>query len=272
MLRRRRQLVAFGVIVGIALLVQGAFYANTSSVAVGDSRPPSAEHPLGTNVHDEDFLRVLAKAGISSLFLAASGICVAALVALCVATIGSRFGILVETGLVALLGAAMSIPMFLVLVALAPFSGDEPLLLFALAGALVAPEPALVLLEQMKSTFRRPYVLYSRAFGASRFRVTLAVLPRALRAPAVLLASLFPEFLALDVVLSLFWAAPAESTTLGVLVYEGLLGRHSGIWWLVWPPTLLLLVVTVPCALLATGTRRSFQRGHAPRLGGLRRG
>jgi len=246
----------------IAFVVLGVFYllaflapviapygqSQQVDIVAMKNHPPSLAHPFGTDRFSRDELtRVLYGARVS-LSVATLAVLVSAIVGTLYGLAAAMLGGVVDTVLMRLLDAMLSIPRVLLLIAVLALWSPVPLwmlvLLLGLTGwfdvsRLVRAE-ALVVRE-------RDFIVAARSLGASRRRITFRhVLPNVL-APVIVTTTLgIGNVIVIEAGLSFIGVGVREpNASWGTMFYEAS-EAFASTWWAALFPG-LAIVVTVLC-------------------------
>lgn len=213
-----------------------------------NSRPPSTDHPFGTDRFSRDVLsRTLFGARVS-LMVATLAVLVSAVVGTLYGLTAAAFGGAVDTVLMRILDALLAIPRVLLLIAILALWSPVPLgmlvLLLGITGwfgvsRLVRAE-ALMLRE-------RDFIVAARSLGAGTGRVMLRhMLPNVL-APVIVATTLgIGNVIALEAGLSFLGIGVREpAASLGTMFQDGT-EAFAGTWWAALFPG-VVIVTTVLC-------------------------
>ena len=153
-----------------------------NAVATEDSlKPPSAVHPLGTDILGRDVLSRLLHGGRLSLSAALSTVSLAVALGTLLGVIGGYRGGAVDTVIVAIADVTLAFPSLLLALVLAWLLGQG--MGNAAIGVAVATMPVYIRLARanVRRLRRQPYVRAAQAIGAKESRILLRhILPNAL--------------------------------------------------------------------------------------------
>lgn len=230
------------------------------------TRPPSLAHPFGTDRFSRDVLtRVLFGARVS-LSVATLAVLVSAIVGTLYGLAAAVSGDLVDTALMRLLDAMLSIPRVLLLIAILALWNPVPItgliLILGFTGwfrvsRLVRAE-ALTLRE-------RDFVTAARALGGGRGRIMLRHLLPNVLGPVIVAATLdVGNVIVLEAGLSFIGIGAREPVpSWGTMFQEGA-EVFAGTWWSALFPG-VAIVVTVLCVnILGDGLRGLLDPRHLP--------
>jgi oligopeptide transport system permease protein len=264
-LRNNRMAVASGVVlvflavaclVGPSLIAATWGYdAETQDLAYGP-RPPSWQHPFGTDFYGRDLLvRVLAGGRVS--------LAVGFLAALVAATIGTVYGAvasyaggLVDAVMMRAVDVLYALPYMFLVIILVTILGKSLLLVFLALGAVGWLLTARVVRGQVMSLKEQDFVLAARSLGTpDREIVFRHLLPNTLgpvivtftlTVPAMILQEAFLSFLGLGV--------QAPRASLGALINDGA-AQMLVFWWTLVFPGSVMVVMLFALNFLGDGLR-----------------
>jgi len=216
----------------------------TQNLAYG-ARPPSWEHPFGTDFYGRDlFTRVLSGGRVS--------LSVGVLAALVAATIGSVFGAvaayaggLADAVMMRAVDILYALPYMFLVIILVTILGKSLLLLFLALGAVGWLLTARIVRGQVLSLKEQDFVQAARSLGTPPGKIVFrhlipntlgpVIVTFTLTVPAMILQEAFLSFLGLGV------QAPRPS--LGALINDGA-GQMLVFWWtLVFPGSVMALLL-----------------------------
>jgi len=262
-LRRNRQ-----VTVGLTLLLILLLFAGVGRLLwdVGQAmplsgppnRPPSGEHPLGTDRQGRDLLAVMIVAtpltfyiGLLAGFI---GVAIGTALALIAAYNGGRVDAIIRS----VVDVGLTIPPLLVLILLAVslHSGLTVSQMALVIASLAWLWPARTIRAKALSIKERAYVQIARLSGASSAKIIfLEIMPNLLpylaatfvgTVSAAILASIGLEILGLGVI---------EANTLGITLYW--VNYYSallhGMWWWFLPPVIIIIMLFVGLFSVSSG-------------------
>ncbi|WP_110183277.1 ABC transporter permease [Nocardioides solisilvae] len=247
--RRTRTLAGLGVALALvaAVVVAGTLAAGPAQVTdlAARHRPPSLDHPFGTDRYGRDLLlRTLVGLRLSLLVGALAALlsgAIALLLAL-LATAGGRVAAAVVDWLVDLFLALPHL-VLLILVAFALGGGTDAVVLAV--GLTHWPRLTRVLVSVGRETTAAEYVAVSRALGHGRLHVARRHLaPHLVPHLSVGVVLMFPHAILHEAALSFLGLGvdPGEPAV-GVLLADSMRSLSAGHWWLAVLPGLGLLLV-----------------------------
>lgn len=262
-LRRNRQLLAGLTLIALLLVFAGVGRlvwdtAQGAPLSGPPNRPPTWEHPLGTDRQGRDLLAVMIEATPLTLYiglLAGSlGVAIGTALALVAAYKGGR----VDAIMRGVVDVGLTIPplLLLILLAVSLNTGLTVSQMALVVASLAWLFPARTIRAQALSIKERAYVQVARLSGASGARIIfLEIMPNLLpylaatfvgAVSAAILASIGLEILGLGVI---------EANTLGITLYW--VNYYSallhGMWWWFLPPVIIIILLFIGLFLISAG-------------------
>jgi peptide/nickel transport system permease protein len=223
------------------------------------NRPPSADHPFGTDPFSRDVLSRLLYGGRLSLTVAV----IATLVSV---TLGTAYGAaagyargLVGAFLERILDALLSIPRLLLLIAVFAAWRDIPLAGFILMlGATGWYGVARLVRGQVLALTRRDFVLSAEALGASRFRILMRHILPNVTTPVIVAAALgLGHVIVLEAGLSWLGIGVRQPTaSWGNMIQDGS-DQMASHWWISLFPGLAIVLTVMAFNVLGDALLRS---------------
>ena len=255
--------VALGVLAAmfaVALLAPlvSAYAPETQLDIIGlKGRPPSVDHPFGTDSYSRD---VMARV----LFGARVTLSVATIAVLVSAAVGTAYGLLaamspgiVDSVLMRVLDALLSIPRLLLLIAMLAIWNPVPIGgLILLLGFTGWFDVARLVRADALSIREREYVVAARSLGAGRLRIMFRhVLPN-VTVPVVVSTTLgVANVIALEASLSFLGIGAQEpNASWGTMFHQGVVDL-SGMWWLALFPGIAMVLTVVSFNVLGDALR-----------------
>lgn len=227
-------------------------------VVVMKDRPPTLTHPFGTDNYSRDVMSRVLYATRVSLTIATLAMLVSAVVGTLYGLVAASSGAVVDTVLMRLLDAFLSIPRVLLLIAVLALWSPVPLWMFVLLLGLTGwfGVSRLVRAEAL-AVRERDFVSAARALGASRLRVMLRHLLPNVVAPVIVTTTLgIGQVVMLEAGLSFLGIGVREpQASLGTMFQVGT-EAFVGTWWAALFPG-LAIVLTVLCFTVAGDGLRS---------------
>jgi peptide/nickel transport system permease protein len=262
-LRRNRQLMFGVVLIAILLLFAGVGrlvwdISQAAPLSGPPNRPPSGEHPLGTDRQGRDLLAVMIVATPLTLYIGLLagllGVAIGTTLALVAAYKGGRVDAIVR----GIVDVGLTIPplLLLILLAVSLHTGLTVSQMALVVASLAWLFPARTIRAQALSIKERAYVQVARLSGASGAKIIfLEIMPNLLpylaatfvgTVSAAILASIGLEILGLGVI---------EANTLGITLYW--VNYYSallhGMWWWFLPPVIIIILLFIGLFLISAG-------------------
>lgn len=194
-LRRFRQhrLAMFG-LATIMLLVIAALIGSESAALTGNlkltNKPPSYEHPLGTDRTGRDVLARTLVGGRVSLAVGLVSVLFSTLIGTILGSIAGFYGRWVDAFIMRLVDIVMSFPVIVLLLCVVALVGPGIFKLMVMIGLLTWTTPCRIIRGQFLSLREKEYVEAARCLGLSSVRIALKhILPNAI-GPLLVYASL----------------------------------------------------------------------------------
>jgi peptide/nickel transport system permease protein len=262
----------------IALLaVLGAFAAAASVVAPRDPdkpqgitthnrQPPSAAYPFGTDQFSRDVLSRVLYGGRLSLAIALLAVALSATIGTAYGAVSGFYGGWVDTIMMRVLDALLSIPRVLLLIAAAAIWGPLTVPgLVLLLGATGWFAVSRLVRAEVLSVVTRDYIAAARALGGSDARLLVVhVLPNVV-SPIVVAAALgVGNVIALEAGLSyLGVGVQPPHASWGNIIRDGSTDL-GGLWWMSLFPGLAIVGTVLACNLLGDALRDALDPRQLP--------
>jgi peptide/nickel transport system permease protein len=261
--RKRGAVLALAAIVALVIIAVFApmlapYHPNAQPDPVGMQKlPPSAEHPMGTDLVSRDvFSRVLHGAQIS--------LAIGMLAVLLSVTVGTLYGAVagflggsVDTAMMRVIDAFLSIPRILLLVMVTAFWGQLSVpWLIVLIGLTGWFGVSRVVRAEVMSVSAREFIVSARSLGASRLRVLgRHVLPNVL-APVIVAATLgIGNVIILEAGLSfLGLGVQPPRASWGSIIQDGA-QQVAANWWISVFPGLAIVITVMAFNAVGEGLR-----------------
>jgi peptide/nickel transport system permease protein len=262
-LRRNRQ-VMFGASLLLILLLFAVIgrlvwdVSQTAPLSVTPNRPPSSEHPLGTDRQGRDLLAVMIVATPLTFYIGLLAGLIGVVIGTALALIAAYNGGRVDAIIRGIVDVGLTIPPLLVLILLAVslHSGLTVSQMALVVASLAWLWPARTIRSQALSIKERAYIQIARLSGASGAKIIfLEIMPNLLpylaatfvgTVSAAILASIGLEILGLGVI---------EANTLGITLYW--VSYYSallhGMWWWFLPPVIIIIMLFVGLFAISAG-------------------
>jgi peptide/nickel transport system permease protein len=241
---RRKPLGAFGAVVVLLLLFTAAFapilapYSYEQGDAARRLRPPSVEHPLGTDANGRDMLsriiwgaRVSVTVGFGSVFIAMG-------LATLIGTVSGYFGGRLDTFIQRLVDIWMAFPAIVLLISLLSVLGPGLWSVLITLGVLLAAGASRVIRGATLAVRNNLYIEAARCIGCTDGRILLFyVLPNVFPVVIVLATvQVGGAILAESTISFLGYGVPPPHPAWGAML--GGIGRaymHQAPWLVLWP-------------------------------------
>jgi peptide/nickel transport system permease protein len=241
---RRKPLGAFGAVVVLLLLFTAAFapilapYSYEQGDAARRLKPPSVEHPLGTDANGRDMLsriiwgaRVSVTVGFGSVFIAMG-------LATLIGTVSGYFGGRLDTFIQRLVDIWMAFPAIVLLISLLSVLGPGLWSVLITLGVLLAAGASRVIRGATLAVRNNLYIEAARCIGCTDGRILLFyVLPNVFPVVIVLATvQVGGAILAESTISFLGYGVPPPHPAWGAML--GGIGRaymHQAPWLVLWP-------------------------------------
>lgn len=252
-------LVAFMLMVLIAPRFAPHDPQGGTSVSFTKFQKPSPSHPMGTDALDRDVLSRVLVGAQKSVLIALGAMSIAL-------TLGAAFGMLaalsggwVDALCMRFTEVAMSVPRFLVLLAVTSISSNaySLLQLTLLVGLTGWFDVARLMRGEVAGLLSRDWVMASRATGVGRARLALQHIFPHLVPMLVVMATLgIGRVVVLEAGLS-YLGAGSSAGSLGNLLHDGFSALGNK-WWLTAFPGLTIVLIVLACNALGDALRDVF--------------
>lgn len=219
--------------------------------------PPSWAHPFGTDQYSRDLLARVLRGARISLLVSLLAVTLSIVLGATWGLIAGYFGGVLDTVMMRVIDAFLSIPRVLLLVALMTVLEQVPLwlLVLLLGGTGWFGVSRLVRAETL-SAREQPYVEAARALGASHTRILLQHLLPNVAAPLIVAATLsIGNTIVLEAGLSFLGVGAREPTPSWGSVFLGAVESYAGNWWAVLFPGLAIVVTALAFNMLGDALR-----------------
>jgi peptide/nickel transport system permease protein len=254
----------FGLVLIVALLLFAGIGRLVWDVAQGaplsgpPNRPPSWEHPLGTDRQGRDLLSVMIVATPLTLYIGLLAGLLGVVIGTTLALIAAYYGGRVDALIRGVVDVGLTIPPLLVLILLAVslHSGLTVSQMALVVASLAWLSPTRTIRAQALTIKERAYVQVARLSGSRGAKIIfLEIMPNLLpylaatfvgTVSAAILASIGLEILGLGVI---------EANTLGITLYW--VNYYSallhGMWWWFLPPVIIIILLFVGLFSISAG-------------------
>jgi peptide/nickel transport system permease protein len=190
---RHRLAVAGLIIVIVAVIIAALLPLLTLSPEAVDLRavrqPPSAAHPLGTDLIGRDVLSRVVNGARTSLAVGILAVCLYVVIGTLLGALAGYFGGWLDHVVMRLVDIVLSVPLLLMVIVFVSVVGPGLLSVITVIGLLGWPGTARLVRGQLLSLRQEEFIVAARVVGASASRIVLQhLLPNAL-APLTVLAT-----------------------------------------------------------------------------------
>ncbi|MBV9204843.1 MAG: ABC transporter permease [Actinobacteria bacterium] len=228
--------------------------------ASGGPVAPNGTFLLGTDNNGRDlFIRILYGARISLVVgVLATGISV--LLGVVLGLTAGFIGGFVDTLIARVIDVMLSIPFFIIAVAVAYISGPSLWLVIVIVGVLSFTYLARIVRGQVISLKNKEFVEAARALGASPWRIMfIDLLPNVMAQVIVYATLLIPLAIVLEASLSFLGVGvPPPTADWGSMISDASGFFQYGYWWFLFFPCLALLITTLAFNIFGDSVRDAF--------------
>jgi peptide/nickel transport system permease protein len=260
-------LVLFYVLALLAPIIAPYSPSEQVDIVAMKNLPPSISHWFGTDRFSRDVLtRVLYGARVS-LSVATIAMLVSAIVGTLYGLVAAMAGGALDTVLMRLLDAMLSIPRVLLLIAILALWNPVPLWMLVILLGLTGWFDVSRLVRAEALTVReREFVVAARSLGARRTRIMFHHLLPNVLAPVIVTTTLgIGNVIVLEAGLSFIGIGVREpAASWGTMFYEGT-EAFVGTWWAALFPGIAIVVTVLCFNILGDALRASLDPRHLPR-------
>lgn len=269
LLKNKKFLIGFSVFLFFLFLgLLGPFFyrVDPTEMTWNYEKPPSREHPLGTDTYGRDILAQLIHGIRSSLYIGF----LSAIISLTIGTFVGTFsavkrGVVDET-LMAITNIVLTTPSILVAILIASYMRVRNVEMVALIlGLFQWPWFARAIRAQLMSVMSREYVYLSVMAGYSDLRLIFEDLIPTIATYAFMSFVLFINGGIMgEASLSLIGLGPTQGISLGIMLQWAVLMEavRRGLWWWFVPPGVSIVAITASLLVISTAMDEVFN----PRL------
>jgi peptide/nickel transport system permease protein len=264
-LENRLAIVGLGIIVLIALFSfvgPHIYVTNQVTTNIADlTQPPSAAHPLGTDIVGYDVLGRLMLGGQSTLEVGLAAAVLSSIVGTAWGGIAGYIGGWVDSIMMRVVDSFLAIPpLLLILILASTFTPTVPVLIVVislvswLATGRLARGDALSLRV-------REYIQAARMMGAGTSRIVVRhIFPNIIGTIVVQTTLSTANAILLLASLSyLGFGPPPPATNWGEMLSNGLNYVYDGYWWLIYPAGILIVLTVVAFNFVGDALRDAFE-------------
>lgn len=225
------------------------------------TRPPSAEHPLGTDDVGYDVLGRLMVGGQTSLEVALGAAAVAVVLGVLWGAIAGYIGGMLDGVMMRIVDAILCIPALFLLLFVASVTTPSVGILILVVGLLAWLVPARLVRAETLSLRTREYVQAVKVMGGGSFRIVIRhIVPNTIGTVMVNATFQVADAILLVAALSfLGLGIPPPSANWGGMLSNGLNYTYSGYWWLVYPPGVAIVLTVVCFNFIGDALRDAFE-------------
>ncbi len=262
-MRRNRSLV-----VGLCLLLLVLLFAGlgrllwdtslAAPLSAPPNRPPSWEHPLGTDRQGRDLLAVMIVGTPLTLYIGLLAGFIGVAIGTVLALTGAYYGGVVDSVIRGVVDVGLTIPTLLVLILLAvsvrsSLSVSQMALVVASLSWLW---PTRTIRSQVLSIKERAYIQVARLSGASNRQIIFfEIMPNLLPYLAATFVGAVGAAILASIGLEVIGLGPIEANTLGMTIYwvTYYAALLHGMWWWFMPPVVIIIMVFVGLFAISAG-------------------
>jgi peptide/nickel transport system permease protein len=222
------------------------------------NRPPSAEHPLGTDRQGRDLLAVMIEATPSTLYIGLLAGFLGVALGTALALFGAYYGGRVDTIIRGVVDVGLTLPplLVLILVAISVQGGLSVSQMALVVASLSWLWPARTIRSQVLTIKERAYIQVARLSGAGSMKIIFTeILPNLLPYLAATFVGSVAAAILAAIGLEVLGLGPIEANTLGVTLYW--VGYYSallhGMWWWFLPPVVIIIVLFIGLFSISAG-------------------
>lgn len=262
-MRRNRSLVVGLCLILLILLFAGLgrLLWDTSLAAplsAPPNRPPSWEHPLGTDRQGRDLLAVMIVGTPLTLYIGLLAGFIGVAIGTILALTGAYYGGVVDSLIRGIVDVGLTIPTLLVLILLAvsvrsSLSVSQMALVVASLSWLW---PTRTIRSQVLSIKERAYIQVARLSGASNRQIIFfEIMPNLLPYLAATFVGAVGAAILASIGLEVIGLGPIEANTLGMTIYwvTYYAALLHGMWWWFMPPVVIIIMVFIGLFSISAG-------------------
>ena len=220
-------------------------------------RPPSLEHPLGTNTFTYDVYAQTVYGLRSSLLIGFLGGLIATVIGILIGLAAGYMGGLVDEFLMMLTNIFLVIPTLALLIVIAAYIEYRGIMIESLIIGLTSwPWTARAVRAQTLSLKNREFVLVARMSGASGLRIMVGeILPNMFSYAIMVFILQFGGAILYAIGLDFLGLGPTKGISLGLILQQAVLWNavQLGMWWWAIPPGLIIALLLASLYTINTG-------------------
>ncbi len=254
--------VVLVLLVAFSFLGPLVYHSAQASSIIRQNQPPSGSFPLGTTPNGRDVLGRLMIGGQSTLEVGFAVAVFATVFGLVYGLVAGYFGGIVDSVLMRIVDALLSIPYLFFVVLLASLVIPNLLLIIGVITAVSWLSTARLVRGEALSLRTLDYVHASEGFGARRWWVQFRHIAPNLLGVVIVNGTLkvADAVLIFAAIGYLGMSVPPPATSWGVMLSSGITNLFDGYWWQLWPPGALIVITVLCVAVLGDGLRDVVER------------
>ena len=258
-------------LLGVVLVVMiigfcfiGPLFYHTNQVSpnlVQLNKPPSAQHPLGTDYVGFDILGRLMAGGQSSLEIGLAVAVLATSFGVLWGAVSGYFGGALDSAMMRVVDVVLAIPALFIFIYLATVFRPTVILLIVVVSALSWVGPARLVRGETLSLRVREYVQAVRVMGGSSSRMIFRhVIPNTVSTIVVNATFQVADAVLILATLSfLGFGLPPPAATWGGMLTNGANYLYEGYWWEIYPAGFIIVFTVVAFNFIGDGLRDALE-------------
>lgn len=231
----------------------------SSDLSISNS-PPGHGHPLGTDNVGYDELGRLMSGGQSSLEIGFAAALLAGVFGVLWGAVSGYFGGFVDTVMMRIVDALLSIPVLFVLLLMAAIVHVNQLNLTLAVAFFAWLVPARLIRGETLALRTREYIQAVKGMGGGAGRsIFLHIVPNALGTIVVNITfQVADAILALAALGYLGFGIPPPAANWGSMLSQGVTYLYAGEWWLIYPVGILIVLTVISLNFIGDALRDAF--------------
>jgi peptide/nickel transport system permease protein len=262
-IRRNRSLLVGIILIGLVLLFAGAgrlFWDvhQAHPLSAPPNRPPSFQHPLGTDRQGRDILAVMIVGTPLTFYIGLLAGFIGLVIGTLLALISAYYGGIVDAVIRAIVDVGLTIPPLLILILLAvSIKSNLTISQMALVVASLAwLHPTRTIRSQVLTLKERAFIQVARLSGAGNLRIIfLELMPNLLPYLMATFVGAVASAILASIGLEVIGLGEIEANTLGMTIYwvNYYAAILHGLWWWFLPPILIIVLIFVGLFAISAG-------------------
>ncbi|MBX6755199.1 ABC transporter permease [Thermorudis peleae] len=262
-IRRNRSLLVGLILIGLVLLFAGAgrlFWDvhQAHPLSAPPNRPPSFQHPLGTDRQGRDILAVMIVGTPLTFYIGLLAGFIGLVIGTLLALISAYYGGIVDAVIRAIVDVGLTIPPLLILILLAvSIKSNLTISQMALVVASLAwLHPTRTIRSQVLTLKERAFIQVARLSGAGSLRIIfLELMPNLLPYLMATFVGAVASAILASIGLEVIGLGEIEANTLGMTIYwvNYYAAILHGLWWWFLPPILIIVLIFVGLFAISAG-------------------